>query len=233
MTDRMRSCAIAAIASRDPRPANRIELAYALGHCSQVGFFLSTGRDDRFDLLTPPSALFCDLAVGLHVRFHSETMECFAHDRSRAIALPYDAAAARLVQGLEDGVVNRDGIALLKIRLNADGWEHGHIVCEITDCRQPRPHERRHLHHVAASTLFPGCPLERERRMIATAHPAVCVDPSPDVARAQSAADWRRKAWSRPPPLAGARASPPIRETLEKVVIVPLAEVVTIPAADG
>jgi hypothetical protein len=234
VTDRMRTAAIAAILSCDPRPSNRIELAYALGYRSQVGFLRSTAPDDRFDLLTPPAALFADLPAGFRLSLHGEAMELSAADRSRAVAWPYDAAAMRVIEGIEAGVANSDLIVILRTHLNADGWENGYIVCQITDCRPPQPLEGRRLLRAAVATLYLGNSLEWERRVIASQWPAVCVDPSPDVARVQSAADWRRKAWSRPRPLEGGamavRSAPaPPRKEAQEVTIVPLTEVIAIP----
>jgi hypothetical protein len=207
----MRDQAVAAIIHQDPRPATHLELTYMLDYNLRLGFIMNSCSDPRFDPLTPPSTLFADLTLGFYATFRNDSLEFANADKSKCIGYVYDQNSVALIESLETGVIGRELAALLRRNLHVDGWEDGHMLCEITDFRFSRPVGCRQMMKVAESVIF-GVIAERgrygrrdagmitlevEQQVLAIARPVVCVDPSPDVARVHSAAHWRRQVWRR------------------------------------
>jgi hypothetical protein len=195
----MRSSALRAIVSQEPRPVTQIELSYLLDFGALVGFFTSGRADDRFDVLTPPPNLFEEIPIGFCALFYDGGFQFALPDGAKPISYESDPALYPLVECFETGIVSRELFVILRKKLQIDpsAWEEGRIVCQITDFRSVPPAEFRRLLLVADDVVAycTGQRLEGERQVLALVHPTVCIDPSPDVARVQSVIDWRKKMW--------------------------------------
>jgi hypothetical protein len=82
------------------------------------------------------------------------------------------------------------------------GWERGTLIAEISDYRcEPVFRDRVKLgigedvRRHSLNLLTDLDRIETECGLIKLSNPGICVDPSPNVARLQSVADWRRKTW--------------------------------------
>jgi hypothetical protein len=251
----MRAQAIESIIHQDPRPTNTLELCYMLDYSVRLGVILGTRCDPRFDPLSPPPNLFDDFPLGFTVTFRTETFEIASADRTKTVAYGYDRTVAAFIESLEAGLIDRELATLLRKHLHVDAWEEGHVLCQITDFRLAVPVDYRQMLRLTDAAILgaigdrgrpnrrePGeadrrAPsLETERQTLAITRPCICLDPSPDVARVQSAVDWRRQMWRRksrlekeqmvvtPPP-------PPMRAPPGNITLKPLAGPVVIPDA--
>jgi hypothetical protein len=91
---------------------------------------------------------------------------------------------------------------LLKRLLKRD-FNNGCVICKCTDFRFTPAREFTTTLEIGADILPDFCEnhdteeaLEGEARLLKLRRPIVCTDPSPDVARIQSAFDFRKKMWS-------------------------------------
>lgn len=179
-----------------------------LDYSLRLGFILGNRLDPRFDPLTPPPNLFDDLPLGFYITFRNDTFEFMNADRTKSVGYLYDQTIVSLIESLEAGLIDRELSALLRKQLHIESWEDGRIVCQITDCRFQRPIGYRQILRVIESTVLIAIvyrarygrsvpTLEVEQQVLTVVRRALCIDPSPDVARAQSVADWRMKMWRR------------------------------------
>jgi hypothetical protein len=243
---RLRSSAVHAIISQDPRPTGQRELSYLLEFNSGLVFFLATHVDERFDLLTPPDNIFQDFPLGFCANFHNELLHLTSADGDKEVTFPYGQICLPIIDSLETGIVSAGLIGLLRKQLAVDpaAWEDGHILCAITDFRVDPPAEFSQMLHVSNGAVgycekkhkgaSPVQTLEGEREILKILRPTVCLDASPDVARVQSIIDWRMKLWRRARRLANAEmevAQPMIRqkEVPQDVILAPLKGPVVIP----
>jgi hypothetical protein len=206
---RLRSSAVHSVISQDPRPTDQRELSYMLEFNAGLVFFLATHIDERFDVLTPPDQLFQDFPLGFCANFHNNLLQLTSADNDKEATFPYGQICHPIIDSLETGIVSADLIGLLRKRLAVDpsAWEDGHILCAIADFRIDPPAEFRRMLCVSNDVVAycekkhrsasPAQALEGEREILKILRPVVCLDPSPDVARVQSIADWRAKLWRR------------------------------------
>jgi hypothetical protein len=202
---RMRSSALRAIVTQEPRPVTQIELSYLLDFSARVGFFASDRADDRFDVLTAPPNLFEEIPIGFCATFYDGGFQFALPDGAKPISFDCDPTLYPLVESFETGLVSRELLIVLRKKLQIDpsAWEEGRIICQITDFRSTPPTEYRRLLLVAddvvayctGQKLAQPQLLEGERQVLVLVHPTICIDPSPDVARVQSVIDWRNKMW--------------------------------------
>jgi hypothetical protein len=210
IVSRLRSSAVQRILFQDPRPSNNKELCYLLDFNSRTGFFFANLKNERFDLLTPPSTLFDDFPVGFYVNFYNAFFQLTSSDKTKAISYDYEKAFFPIIESLETGQMTRELVSILRGDLEIEGtlWEDGHLLCEITDFRLSSPVRYRRMLQLSDDIIsyciekkqrhtFQCSLLEAERKILTFVHSTVCVDPSPDVARVQSVIDRRHKQWRR------------------------------------
>jgi len=189
--DRMRGASIASIVSPAGRPP---EVAHLHRYSTRLQFFLANMRDQRFDPLTPPADLFSDDPVGLRVEFHGDRFVMVG--QSRPVTFRYDRTVIPVLESLESGIVHRELLGVLA-RLDVDAWENGCVLCGLVDFRADEPVEHARVLRLSAEVAAGAADLAAERDIAMLMRPGVCVDASPDVARAASVLDRRRKAWAR------------------------------------
>ncbi|OHT03650.1 hypothetical protein TRFO_28909 [Tritrichomonas foetus] len=189
---------------QDPRPTNLIDLSYMQGFNSRLAYFLSNANDKRFDHLSPPPDLFHDLTVGLKVNLLDKSLTISGTDAKKVHHYPYENGIIPILESLESGIIGRELSAILN-SIKANSWEDGRILCQITDFRFEKPLTYNRLLTVSydivnspdfiQKTASSSQIIEAEKRILLLLHPQICTDPSPDVARATSIFDWRKKMW--------------------------------------
>ena len=240
--DKLRSETIEALTSQQQRPPDGVALSYKLDYNSRLQFYLANMNDADFDVLTPPPNLFEDYPVSFEVEFCNDFMQFVAIGSPLKVEFKYDHKVFPLIESLESGFVDRELLHILVGQLKITEWENGFTLCKITDFRFPEPVEHKRMLRLSDDVIGdfldrePGHSLETERAMIEAMHPQVCIDPSPDVARAQSVTDWRQKMWRRKRELqdkdtvihaqAGVK-----KETQGNVILRPLTQTIVIPDA--
>jgi hypothetical protein len=245
----MRDSSRDAVLAQDPRPTNGIELSYFMEYGSRLAYCLSHGTDSRFDLLSSPATGFSYLPGSFSVHLHNDCFQILSSDKDRPVTFPYTAPSIPILESLEDGIVTRELLSILRDRLELEVWEEGRILCRLTDYRLTERREWVRLLRISEEVVTqflqkrqkqigPLMPprLDAERKLLSQTYPTIATDPSPDVARFQSLIDWREKLWRRRATIRPSDlvVQPPAAVSLEPVGNLsrsPLAEGVAVPEA--
>jgi hypothetical protein len=157
-------------------------------------------RDPRFDCLTPPIGLFKQKELKVILQFYDRSL-AVVDGTGRTKSLSYGRYSLPLLEALETGVMSWDCVACLKKTIDCK-FSEGCVLCKCVDNRFSPAREFTTKLEIGAEVVAyfsrnPGLEsaLEGERHMCRLRRPIVCTDPSPNVARVQSALDFRKKMW--------------------------------------
>jgi hypothetical protein len=197
LIDRFRSGDLEAILLREVRFFTPIAAALIDGYNARLSFYAAAVSHPSFDILTPPRELFKYLPALTFDFFDDSVTISVPDEKPQHFPL---TPLAPLLEILESGVLNSDfAFSLKKMKCK---FENGFIICKCVDHRFSPVREVNMKLEVgpdviAAAVAQSKQPLEAERQVIMLQRPAVCTDPSPDVARLQSIIDFRKKMWQR------------------------------------
>ena len=162
---------------------------------------MSNMKNDKFDLLSPPSNLFEDYPIGFSVNFYKDNFTISGGSKQNVILLNYKSNIIPIIESLETGKINVELYSLIRRML--EFWGDGHVLCKITDFRFQKEityfqvlsisQEINNLVLSKAKIRTNPEFLEVERQILLIQHEEICTDPSPNVARSQSIMDWRKK----------------------------------------
>jgi hypothetical protein len=155
--------------------------------------------------LTPPQTRYSEVSSYLKFEFwpDSFTLSSTATIERRIprYDFVYNDTILDILRSLETGIIC-PSLACLIEKMKFTGWDCGTLIAEITDYRSdPVIRNRVQLAIGEAvirhrlSSLTDTDQLETECELLKLSMPAICIDPSPNVARLQSVSDWRHKAW--------------------------------------
>lgn len=205
--DRLRASDADWLLQRDPIPSTPIARALVKGFNTRLGFYYTTLNDTKFDALTPPPDLFSDLPIGLVFNFYDtqffvnipgtdSTQHCFS----------YSENIFNVLECLETGILSRElAVIIDKLAPRACAYTNGEMVVLVNDYRygeEARTWRRKLvigddvILHYCLSRANDTEQQETEQAIALARHPVLCTDPSPDVARAKSACDFRSKMWT-------------------------------------
>jgi hypothetical protein len=202
IVDRFRSAAINALLLHDCRPLTPLAARTVACCAPRVGLHMAVMRDPRFDPLTPPADLYA-APPAVVFEFADEAVTVASADNGCCLAEAYAPEFFPVFECLETGVMTRACAAVLHGRMRC-GFTEGCVFCRCVD-RRFTPARETALRLEAGPDVVrcacreaPGADaLRAEASALRQYRPAVCTDPSPDVARLQSVVDFRRKMWAR------------------------------------
>jgi hypothetical protein len=199
IVNRFRSSELCAILLRQSAQFTPTAPALVKSYNSRLGFYLAALYEPRFDPLTPPPDLFPD-PPALVFEFFDATFSVGPPDAEPNFVFRYQPPMFPVLESLELGTIDRDFDALLN-RLKCKCTD-GLLICKAIDHRIVPGDEHRTALEIGADIVRrfveqrpPSDPLESESQLLLWRRPVVCTDPSPDVARAQSVIDFRKKMW--------------------------------------
>jgi hypothetical protein len=167
---------------------------------SHTALAIARSGDLPFDPFPPPSVLYTGLPISAFFDCYREGFTVANRARTKSIAFPYAKASIALLRSLECGTVSGELHTVLG-RLDVIYIE-GAMIVKVTDYRFS-PERNAFFRLKAANDAFlravgevrapPGGLLAAEASFLRLTRPAVCTDPSPNVARVMSALTFRRK----------------------------------------
>ena len=177
------------------------------GYRSHLVLNESTYKDERFDSLTIPDFPSDEFSPAIRYELYPELFILYTK-KGEIAKFPYSQQFFPLLDPLETGIVS----PLLYGFLDQQGfkeWESGKVLARVTDFRyDPELEEFRLLamtnqiydmfisNEPSTNLLTGRQKLEIEQKVLLMRHSTVCVDPSPDVGRAYSIMDNKRKMWA-------------------------------------
>jgi PHD/YefM family antitoxin component YafN of YafNO toxin-antitoxin module len=200
LMERFRTSSIESILSRDVPPVTSLTPLIVDNYNAHLSFYVTMIRDPRFDVLTPPINLFAKQRPGVIFEFYDEVFVTIYPDGA-SVSQVYTPHFLPVLGSLETGIMTRDCAILLKKTMNCY-FSNGCVICKCVDHRITPTREITTKLEIGADVLQYFCEghsqdevLEGEKRCIEMRRPIICTDPSPDVARVQSALDFRKKMW--------------------------------------
>ena len=177
------------------------------GYRSHLVLNESTYKDERFDSLTLPDFPSDEFSPAIRYELYPEQFILLTKIGEIA-KFPYSEQFFPLLESLETGIVS----PLLYGFLDQQGfkeWDSGKVLARVTDFRyEPEREEIRLLsmtnqiydmfinNEPSTNGLTDRQKLEIEQKVLLLRHSTLCTDPSPDVGRAYSIMDNKRKMWA-------------------------------------
>jgi hypothetical protein len=201
LLERCRTVALQSILLREIHPFTRMTPLIVDSFNKHLSFYVTTIHDPRFDILTPPKNLFKQRRSNVKFEFFDHVFSV-GYGNNSSVAQEYSSHYFPIIESLETGIMTRNCVLFLKRLIKCD-FSNGFVTCQCTDFRFTRVREFTTILAISADALPFVCEnhdteeaLEREMELLKMWRPIVCTDPSPDVARVQSAYDFRKKMWS-------------------------------------
>jgi hypothetical protein len=185
---------------RDVRPFTPLTHLIIDGFNSRLSLYATAIRDPRFDALTPPESLFKRQPIGVIFQFYDQVFATL-YPNGDVIAQEYSPHFFPVIESLETGVMTRDCAFLLKKTVRCP-FRSGCVLCKCVDHRFTPFREvivKLEVGGEVVQYFLKGSSteelLESEAGIVKLRRPIICTDPSPEVARIQSALDFRKKMW--------------------------------------
>jgi hypothetical protein len=200
IVERCRAAALEGILTHEVRPFTPLAPVVVAGFQKRLSFYATALLDPRFDVLTPASDLFGHRRPDVTFQFFDRVFAA-VYGEDQTVAQDYSPHYFPVIEALETGVMTRTCALLLKQMLGCE-FTDGCLFCKCVDYRFTPTRELTMKLEIGADVLQffyvdrpPNEALEGEIRLLRLRRPIVCTDPSPDVARVQSALDFRKKMW--------------------------------------
>ena len=173
-------------------------------YMQSIGFLHAVYNDERFDLLKPPPTMIEDLHPSFHFQFCLDQITVTSTATNETKTFSYNKTSKEMFYSLELGQVS-SVLCSLFASFGSSQLTGGQILVHITDNRLSPP--RNYItsltitydviHSISETKQLKGENNHKyQKDALLLAHPYICVDPSPDVARAQSIYDSRKKMWT-------------------------------------
>lgn len=185
-------------------PSTAISRSFIKGY-SSLGLYCTAMYDERFDQLSRPKGLYSDLHPGIICNLY-ETEFSISVSKEETFTYETDERCLSFIKSLETGKLTPESLKyIIKKNHDCKHWINGCLICKVIDHRQENPSpiyikleissDVFNTHDFKINFDTERAKLEFERKELLFMKPIICVDPSPDIARIQSAADHRRKMW--------------------------------------
>ena len=201
--DRMRETDLDRLLHRDIDPQSSLERTLVQDFNTRLGYLWLSLKDQQFDLLTPPAELFSGVRPGLVFDFYDSTfvVSC-PESRREPPTFVYRENVFGLLDGLETGRITCE-IAQMLDKFDYKSCENGCVIVKVNDFRYETPRTWSMklevgddvVTHSVLQKLSGDEALRCESDLALLRWPVICTDPSPDVARTESVADFRKKMW--------------------------------------
>ncbi|OHS93871.1 hypothetical protein TRFO_02409 [Tritrichomonas foetus] len=187
---------------------------------SRMGFYITTLFNQNFDIFTPPQNYLQNYDSFILFEFYEQLFKMIGKNEKNVATIDfgYELNIVPVLECLETGIITKNLYKLIE-KMRFKKWNNGSILAKCVDYRLlPIKEFYKRLvigpelidYHSSRLLQDSGVKekLEFEQQALLLANPILCDDPSSDVARINSAIDWRKKIWY--------NYNPPSKETMTK-----------------
>ena len=180
-----------------------IQRSVQQGYMQSIGFLRAVYNDERFDLIRPPKKLLDFFNISFHFEFYPTYFTISTIDASQSKTFPYNKMTAEIFRSIQLGFISSN-LCFLFACFGSTTWVNGEMVIKVTDYRFDQP--KTYVFPLKLSNdvimsvsetknLKPDQSIQYQKNAVLLKNPYICLDPSPDVARAKSVMDCRKKMW--------------------------------------
>lgn len=180
-----------------------IQRSVQQSYMQSIGFLRAVYNDERFDLIRPPKKLLDFFNISFNFEFYPTHFTISTADASQSKTFPYNKMSAELFRSIQLGFISSN-LCFLFACVGSMTWVNGEMVIKVTDYRFDQP--KTYVFPLKLSNdvimsvsetknLKPDQSIQYQKNAVLLKNPYICLDPSPDVARAKSVIDCRKKMW--------------------------------------
>jgi len=242
ISHRMSKTCLDSLLNRKLTSHSFLQKSISYGYSAHLSFLCSVLNDKRFDLLTPPNDLLSDYQESLTFDFFPQYFSINNSDGSHYVTYSYTHSSLALLECLESEIISPELASIIE-KLHITSWNNGSLLCKCTDNRCipsrvfliPLTIGQSVIQSKAYKTNQTNIEkMDAEKQLLLLNRPLLCVDPSLDVARANSCLDFRKKLYSpdhtrKPAPYDPPKLKEQVKEAPVILTMKPLKEPIVVP----